>query len=58
MLCMSSVLSDIDECTNGTHNCSDEEVCINLFPGTFTCECARGYERTATGELHVCQGEL
>ena len=32
--------SDIDECTNGTHNCS--QTCTNT-EGGFTCGCNSGY---------------
>ena len=32
--------SDIDECNNGTHNCS--QICTNTN-GSFTCGCNNGY---------------
>ena len=32
--------SDIDECNNGTHNCS--QICTNTN-GSFTCGCDNGY---------------
>ena len=37
-------LSDIDECTAGTHNCRTDQVCINLR-GSFTCQCPPGYQK-------------
>ena len=47
------ILTDIDECV--MHDCSDQEICINT-PGTFTCECVIGYNRSGPGEQ--CEGEL
>ena len=35
-----SILSDIDECSNGTHKCS--QICINTI-GSFLCGCNIGY---------------
>ncbi|XP_010614179.1 EGF-containing fibulin-like extracellular matrix protein 1 isoform X4 [Fukomys damarensis] len=40
----SACLSDIDECTAGTHNCGAEQVCINLR-GSFRCQCPAGYQK-------------
>ena len=37
------VCTDIDECSLGTDNCSENADCEN-FPGSFTCECHAGYE--------------
>ena len=37
------MLSDINECTAGTHNCTQNQRCINM-PGIFMCECVSGYE--------------
>ncbi|KAB1267402.1 EGF-containing fibulin-like extracellular matrix protein 1 [Camelus dromedarius] len=37
-------LTDIDECTAGTHNCRADQVCINLR-GSFTCQCPPGYQK-------------
>ena len=34
---------DIDECTTGVHNCTQNQQCINR-PGSFICECVSGYE--------------
>ena len=33
--------SDTDECSDGTHNCS--QICTNTN-GSFTCRCYNGYE--------------
>ena len=35
-----SFYSDIDECNNGTHNCS--QICTNTN-GSFNCGCKNGY---------------
>ena len=35
-----SILSDTDECSNGTHNCS--QICTNTI-GSFLCECNNGF---------------
>ena len=34
---------DIDECSTGDHNCTQNQWCVNE-PGTFNCECFSGYE--------------
>ena len=35
---------DIDECSTGDHNCTQNHLqCVNM-PGTFICECVSGYE--------------
>ncbi|MEJ1274310.1 epidermal growth factor-containing fibulin-like extracellular matrix protein 1 [Cricetulus griseus] len=39
-----NVCQDIDECTSGTHNCREDQVCINLR-GSFTCQCLPGYQK-------------
>ena len=44
-------LSDVDECTTGTHNCQQQ--CTNT-PGSFTCGCNSGYRLLANG--YHCQG--
>ena len=45
--------SDIDECTDGTHNCDPNASCGNI-PGTFTCTCNPGY----TGDGMSCTGKF
>ena len=37
------MLLDIDECSTGDHNCTQNQWCVNS-PGTFICECVSGYE--------------
>ena len=37
------VVLDIDECSTGAHNCTQDQQCVNI-PGTFICECVSGYE--------------
>ena len=45
-------ITDIDECLEGLHNCSNEtEICINTF-GSFECQCVTGYMK----ENGVCTG--
>ena len=39
---------DIDECTQGTHDCSQGQRCINR-PGSFICNCPEGY-RLSSGD--------
>ncbi|KAJ8046213.1 Nephronectin [Holothuria leucospilota] len=41
---------DIDECTEGTHNCDENAECINE-PGSFRCECLEGFH--GNGEICV-----
>ena len=48
--------SDTDECSDGTHNCS--QICINAN-GSYTCECDHGYaldfdEVTCNGMYKMC----
>ena len=35
-------LSDINECTNGTHTCDANAACTNTN-GSYTCQCHSGY---------------
>jgi hypothetical protein len=48
-------LSDMDECSENTHNCSEsgKEVCVNTN-GAFNCSCDQGYSRNASDGL--CSG--
>ena len=46
------VISDIDECADGTHTCDSNAVCADT-DGTFTCTCDSGY----TGDGQSCMGE-
>ena len=43
--------SDINECTNATHNCDDNATCTNL-DGSFNCTCDPGY----MGNGIYCEG--
>lgn len=45
------LVSDIDECTDGSHDCSANGVCQNT-DGGFTCQCNDGY----TGDGETCAG--
>ena len=40
-MCVPSLHSLVNECSDGTHNCS--QLCINTI-GSFTCKCDDGYE--------------
>ena len=42
---------DIDECSNGSHDCHQDATCINT-PGQFNCSCHPGF----TGDGHQCYG--
>ena len=43
---------DIDECFNGTDNCSSSALCINTV-GNYTCDCLPGF----TGDGLNCTGK-
>ena len=43
---------DIDECSTGVHNCTQNQRCVNS-PGSFICECISGYGLTNG----VCEGD-
>ena len=49
------MLLDIDECSTGDHNCTQNQQCVNML-GTFICECIGGYELVngnCEGNQHV-----
>ena len=43
--------TDVDECAEGTHNCSN--LCVNT-PGGFQCSCPVGYQLSESGL--TCEG--
>ena len=45
--------ADIDECLQGSNNCHDNAICINLM-GSYRCECKPGY----SGNGFICIGKL
>ena len=47
-------LSDVDECSLGTHNCS--HICKNTL-GTYICDCHLGCQIDADDRLS-CQGNI
>ena len=47
------LFSDIDECTNATHNCHYNATCTNL-DGSFNCTCDPGYMGNGT----YCEGKF
>ena len=46
-------VSDINECTDGSHNCNINADCNNT-PGSFTCSCKAGYQ----GDGIICTGKI
>ena len=36
------ILSDVDECVEGTHDCHDNADCYDII-GSFVCMCSAGY---------------
>ena len=52
---MTCIISDVDECVEGTHNCSSElnRICSNTN-GSFDCVCDRGYSENEAG---MCDGK-
>ena len=44
--------TDVDECTDGSHNCDANAACTNVG-GSFTCACNSGY----TGDGTSCAGK-
>lgn len=53
------LITDVDECSLGIHQCHPNSRCINL-PGWYYCDCKEGYysslQNTNLGAF--CQGEL
>ena len=47
------MISDINECEGGTHNCSSNAVCNNT-KGSYNCKCKSGYE----GDGNNCTGDI
>lgn len=43
--------ADLDECSNGTHQCSINAQCVNT-PGSYRCACSEGF----TGDGFTCSG--
>ena len=50
---MFNMISDIDECEEGTYNCSSNAVCNNT-KGSYNCTCKPGYE----GDGDNCTGNF
>ena len=46
-----SINSDVDECSDGSHDCADNAACTNT-PGGFTCKCNEGF----AGNGKTCSG--
>ena len=44
---------DVDECTNGSHDCDMNANCTNI-ESSFTCQCITGYY----GDGHNCTGKF
>ena len=51
--CISLMLLDIDECSNGSHDCDVDANCTNIN-GSHSCTCKEGY----TGKGESCQGKI
>ena len=47
----SYILADIDECSTGAHECSENAECLNSV-SSYQCSCRAGYE----GDGKCCQG--
>ena len=50
---MFNMISDINECEEGTYNCSSNAVCNNT-KGSYNCACKPGYE----GDGNNCTGNF
>ena len=51
LFCGYSAALDVNECLEGTDDCSDHALCSNTV-GSFTCTCNDGYE----GDGKTCRG--
>ena len=49
--CHNYTFAEINECSTGTHECSENAECINSV-SSYQCSCLSGYE----GDGKVCQG--
>ena len=47
------IITDINECTAGTHNCHEDATCTDNV-GSFSCQCKAGY----TGNGVTCSSEF
>lgn len=36
---------DVDECTSGEHHCDEKSESCRNMPGSFTCDCQKGFRR-------------
>ena len=51
-----SLISDDNECEDGTHNCDPHtEVCVNTIGG-YECHCKPGYHENPV--THQCEGKI
>ena len=44
---------DIDECSNGSHNCSENKTCTNTL-GSYDCQCPPGFQEKINDD--ECKG--
>ena len=48
---VSTIISDVNECNDGSHECSPNATCTNEM-GNYTCDCKDGF----SGNGFSCQG--
>ena len=48
-------LLDINECVDGTNNCSENSTCTNTV-GSYNCSCFTGYQDEGSG--YICNGNV